>query len=99
MGRHVTKSLYVPGDPDGKGIVAIALDPADLVQKRVLDAISRIPSADLRVLLGIPDWETLMQLCGGDRKKSLVLRERLVRIAEKTPESLAPGDPRDAFRG
>jgi len=85
MGRHVTKSIYVPGDPDGKGIVAIALDPGEPKQKRVLDLISTIPSAELRTLLGIEDWKSLERICG-DASKSGVLRERLPATVAREPE-------------
>lgn len=87
MGRHVTKSIYVPGNPEGKSIVAIALDPGDPKQKRVLDLISTIPSGELRALLGIDDWQSLERICG-DASKSSVLRERLLSIADREPERL-----------
>jgi hypothetical protein len=88
MGRHVTKSIYVPGDPKGKGIVALALDPADPAQKSVLDVISTLPSAELRNLLGIESWQSLEAMCAGGRAKSEVMRERLLSIAERMPAML-----------
>jgi hypothetical protein len=84
MGRHVTKSIYVPGNPEGKSIVAIALDPGDPKQEKVLELISTIPSEKLRMLLGIEDWASLERICGGDSKSS-VLRERLLHIVAREP--------------
>lgn len=90
------KSVYFPGDPAGKGVVAVAFQVDDPRQIALFSEIEHLGSTELRELLGISDWAELEALAGEARRSkdlslSAFLRRRLEqRLKRRKPKETLP---------
>jgi hypothetical protein len=78
--RQRVKSIYFPGDPAGKGVVAVALQSDDPRQMALFREIEHLGSTELRELLGIADWPELEALAGEAKRSRGLSRSAFLRV-------------------